>query len=46
MTTTATQAAQDILDRLSRAASLFGEPGPDAALDTAAADSRAESGDK
>ena len=36
MTTTATQAAQDILERLSRAAALFGGAGGDAELEVAA----------
>ena len=36
MTTTATQAAQDMLERLSRAAALFGGAADDAELETAA----------
>ena len=45
MTTTATQAAQDMLERLSRAAALFGGGGADAELETAA-DSQDGMGEK
>lgn len=38
MTTTATQAAQDMLERLNRAAALFGDVAADADPETAAAD--------
>ena len=45
MTTTAAQAAQDMLERLSRAAALFGGAGGDAELETAA-DSQDGMGEK